>query len=69
MDDAQLTLIQVGDCRIAVARQNNYQTRNIVFIHGNSLSYQTWEKQFAGNLYEHFNLLAFDLPGLRVAKQ
>ncbi len=63
MDDAQHTHLQVGDCQIAVARQDNQQARNLVFMHGNSLSSEIWEKQFEGTLYEHFNLFAIDLPG------
>ncbi len=63
MDDVELLEIQVNGCQIAVVKQDNNVPKTIVFVHGNSLTQQIWEKQFSGGLYEHYNLIAFDLPG------
>lgn len=63
MDNVKFEEIQAGGCQVTVIRQNNYQDHTLIFIHGNSQSAQSWEQQFSGTLYEHYNLLAFDLPG------
>lgn len=63
MINAKFNEIHAGGCQIAVERQDNNQAITLVFIHGNSLSLQIWEKQFSGTLSRYYNLLAFDLPG------
>lgn len=46
---------------------NYYESGNgkmtILFIHGNSLSAQTFDKQLGSDLADSFKIIAFDLPG------
>jgi pimeloyl-ACP methyl ester carboxylesterase len=37
--------------------------QKLVFLHGNSQSTKIWEKQFESDLFNAFELYAFDLPG------
>lgn len=63
MENAKFEEIPAGDCLVTVTKQDNSQDATLILIHGNSQSAQSWEKQFASTLKEHYNLLAFDLPG------
>src|SRR5882724_907505 len=45
-------------------RERNPQSEQIVFfVHGNSGSHRTWNKQFNSELFNNYHLVAFDLPG------
>jgi len=46
-----------------VARFGNQDGPDILFIHGFSQSYFSWNKQFTSNLTNNFSLIAFDLRG------
>ena len=46
-----------------VARFGNQEGPDILFIHGFSQSYFSWNKQFTSNLSDNFSLITFDLRG------
>ena len=48
--------------RIAYLEKNPEAKNTIFFIHGNSLSANSWTKQFQSELLTSYRLVAFDLP-------
>ena len=52
-----------GGVNLAVYETGKANGPSIVFIHGFSGNYLTWERQFSGPLAENFRLVAFDLRG------
>jgi pimeloyl-ACP methyl ester carboxylesterase len=54
--------VRIGSQSIAV-RRNGEAGRPVVFVHGNSCSSRSFERQLASALARHFRLFAIDLPG------
>ena len=52
-----------GGLRLIVYEGGNARGPSIVFIHGFTGSYLSWERQFAGSLATDFRLVAYDLRG------
>ena len=57
-----MIFIEISSGKIAV-RDHGAGDTTLVFLHGNSLSSQTYEHQFSGSLSDNFRLLALDFPG------
>jgi pimeloyl-ACP methyl ester carboxylesterase len=55
--------ITIGDVSIDYIETNPMAVPIIIFIHGNSGSSRTWEKQMNDPSFENYRLIAFDLPG------
>lgn len=48
---------------ISYIEKNSTSDKIIFFIHGNSSSAITWEKQFQDQLFQNYRLIAINLPG------
>ncbi len=57
-----MNFIEIDSGKIAY-RDRGTGNVTLVFLHGNSLSSQTYEHQFSGSLSDNFRLLALDFPG------
>lgn len=58
-----MKFIEIENIQIAYREINPDKKQIIFFIHGNSGSSKTWEKQFKCELFNNYRLIAFDLPG------
>jgi pimeloyl-ACP methyl ester carboxylesterase len=58
-----MDFIEAGQIRIAYKELNPEAEATVFFIHGNSGSYRTWNKQLNSELFNNYHLVAFDLPG------
>lgn len=54
--------ITIDNIRIAYYEQNPQLQHTVLFIHGNSGSARSWEKQFSSPAFTQYRLLAIDLP-------
>ena len=55
-------LLKIDDLDIAVY-ESRPDGQAVVFVHGNSLSSESFRDQFESELAEKYRLIAFDLPG------
>lgn len=55
--------IEAGSIRVAYKELNREAQQTIFFLHGNSGSHRTWNKQLNSELFNNYHLVAFDLPG------
>jgi len=55
-------VVNIGDFKLAVYESNG-KGKDILLIHGNSLSAKSFDKQITSSLGENFHLIALDLPG------
>ncbi len=55
--------IDARGMRIAYSEINPEAGQTVFFIHGNSGSHRTWNKQLNSELFNNYHLVAFDLPG------
>ena len=58
--EPEITIIDGVDIAVYESRPDG---QPVVFIHGNSLSSESFRDQFASELAEKYRLIAFDLPG------
>lgn len=58
-----MDFIEAGQIRIAYKELNSEAGQTVFFIHGNSGSHRTWNKQLNSELFNNYHLVAFDLPG------
>ncbi len=57
------TIVGGGGLHLTVYEGGNVGGRSIVFIHGFTGSYLSWERQLSGSLSTDFRLVAYDLRG------
>lgn len=58
-----MDFIEAGQIRIAYKELNREAQQIVFFLHGNSGSHRTWNKQLTSELFNNYHLVAFDLPG------
>jgi pimeloyl-ACP methyl ester carboxylesterase len=58
-----MEFIEAGQIRMAYKELNREAKQAVFFIHGNSGSHRTWNKQLNSELFNNYHLIAFDLPG------
>ncbi len=58
-----MDFIEAGQIRITYKELNREAKQTVFFIHGNSGSHRTWNKQLNSELFKNYHLVAFDLPG------
>jgi pimeloyl-ACP methyl ester carboxylesterase len=59
----QQKFITIGPLKLAYFEKNHQSKKTIFFIHGNSVSSRSWEKQLNSELLNNYRLIAIDLPG------
>lgn len=59
----EVKFVDIGGLRLTYLEKNPHNSQTVFFIHGNSGSHRTWRKQFVGNIFNNYRLIAFDLPG------
>lgn len=59
----EIEKIKFRDLLLATYTNGNKEKTPIVFVHGNSMSSNIWQKQFNSSLSEKYYLVAFDIPG------
>lgn len=57
------TKINFRNHQLAVYSNHNTSAPALIFLHGNSSSSRTWERQFTSDLNSKYHLIAFDLLG------
>lgn len=58
-----MDFIEAGQIRIAYKELNRSAKETVFFLHGNSGSHKSWNKQLNSELFKNYHLVAFDLPG------
>src|SRR5436190_1019506 len=58
-----MKLISIDQLSLAYFEKNEHLDPTVFFIHGNSSSHRTWNKQLNSGLFNDYHLVAFDLPG------
>ncbi|SDD75652.1 Pimeloyl-ACP methyl ester carboxylesterase [Mucilaginibacter pineti] len=59
----QQKFITIGPLKLAYFEKNHQSKKTIFFIHGNSVSSRSWQKQLDSDLLNNYRLIAIDLPG------
>jgi len=58
-----ISCIRVNGINIAYLEKNTTAENILFFIHGNSLSKESWSKQYHSDLFSAYHIIAIDLPG------